>query len=237
MTDRRLMLVVDPIACAGHGVCAELLPEQIATDPWGYPLVSPDDIPTSRLDRAPTGRRPVSATGHPPGGASSVSQSVRARPSRQTIEPDERSGNRRPAGLNVRRGRPYRRRRLKVAGLLVLIVFLGWLGISLGGALTNPALGGSVGARFAEWARGHGGRVHRQLGGERVVQPSPAQGRRRTSRRGDPAPRVDSGHGGHGARPSTAATADRAPRQSRRCPARVSGRRPGAGSAGSRPST
>jgi len=86
-----------------------------------------------------------------------VSQTVRTRPSRQTIEPNERSGNLRPARLNVRRGRPYRRRRLKVAGLLVLIVFLGWLGISLGGALTNPALGGSVGARFAEWARGHGG--------------------------------------------------------------------------------
>ncbi|HEY5244472.1 MAG TPA: ferredoxin [Acidimicrobiales bacterium] len=52
MTKRRLMLVVDPIACAGHGICAELLPEQIATDPWGYPLVSPDEIPTGRLDRA-----------------------------------------------------------------------------------------------------------------------------------------------------------------------------------------
>ena len=32
-----------------------------------------------------------------------------------------------------------------------------WLGISLGGALTNSALGSSLGARFAEWARAHGG--------------------------------------------------------------------------------
>jgi hypothetical protein len=32
-----------------------------------------------------------------------------------------------------------------------------WLGISLGGALTNPALGNSLGARFAEWARQNGG--------------------------------------------------------------------------------
>ena len=35
-------------------------------------------------------------------------------------------------------------------------VFL-WLAISLGGALTNPALGSSMGARAAEWFRGHGG--------------------------------------------------------------------------------
>ncbi len=32
-----------------------------------------------------------------------------------------------------------------------------WLALSLGGALMNPALGSSVGARFAEWARTHGG--------------------------------------------------------------------------------
>ena len=32
-----------------------------------------------------------------------------------------------------------------------------WLAISLGGALTNPALGSSVGARAAEWFREHGG--------------------------------------------------------------------------------
>jgi ferredoxin len=34
-------LRVDPIACAGHGMCAELLPEIIALDPWGYPILSP----------------------------------------------------------------------------------------------------------------------------------------------------------------------------------------------------
>ncbi len=52
MTEPRLMFVVDPTTCAGHGVCAELLPEQIATDPWGYPMISPDEIPAGRLDRA-----------------------------------------------------------------------------------------------------------------------------------------------------------------------------------------
>lgn len=33
-------LRVNPIACTGHGVCAELLPELIRLDPWGYPLVA-----------------------------------------------------------------------------------------------------------------------------------------------------------------------------------------------------
>jgi hypothetical protein len=40
---------------------------------------------------------------------------------------------------------------------LALVVFLIWLTISLGGALTNPSLGSSVSGRFAEWVRDHGG--------------------------------------------------------------------------------
>ena len=39
-------LRVNPIACAGHGMCAELLPEIIELDPWGYPiLASPECAP------------------------------------------------------------------------------------------------------------------------------------------------------------------------------------------------
>ena len=34
---------VDPITCDGHGVCAELFPERITLDDWGYPIV--DDTP------------------------------------------------------------------------------------------------------------------------------------------------------------------------------------------------
>jgi ferredoxin len=34
---------VDPITCDGHGLCAELLPERISLDDWGYPIV--DDTP------------------------------------------------------------------------------------------------------------------------------------------------------------------------------------------------
>ncbi len=32
-------LRVDPVACDGYGFCAELLPECITLDEWGYPLV------------------------------------------------------------------------------------------------------------------------------------------------------------------------------------------------------
>ncbi|HWE65802.1 MAG TPA: phosphodiester glycosidase family protein [Acidimicrobiales bacterium] len=39
----------------------------------------------------------------------------------------------------------------------VLSVVIIWTALTLGGALTNPALGSSFSARFAEWARGHGG--------------------------------------------------------------------------------
>lgn len=36
---------VNPIACEAHGMCAELLPERIALDEWGYPIV--DERPLS----------------------------------------------------------------------------------------------------------------------------------------------------------------------------------------------
>jgi ferredoxin len=32
-------LRVDPIACRAHGLCAELLPELVALDEWGYPIL------------------------------------------------------------------------------------------------------------------------------------------------------------------------------------------------------
>jgi ferredoxin len=30
---------VNPIACEAHGMCAELLPERITLDDWGYPVI------------------------------------------------------------------------------------------------------------------------------------------------------------------------------------------------------
>lgn len=38
-------LVVDWIKCDAHGLCAELLPEMIELDDWGYPIVSRDAVP------------------------------------------------------------------------------------------------------------------------------------------------------------------------------------------------
>jgi ferredoxin len=43
--DERVRLRVNPIACTGHGVCAELLPELIRLDPWGYPLIADGMVP------------------------------------------------------------------------------------------------------------------------------------------------------------------------------------------------
>lgn len=45
-------LQVDPIACTGHGLCAELLPELIALDQWGYPLLKDEPVPESLARRA-----------------------------------------------------------------------------------------------------------------------------------------------------------------------------------------
>jgi ferredoxin len=35
---------VNPIACDGSGLCAELLPERIRLDDWGYPIVDPEPL-------------------------------------------------------------------------------------------------------------------------------------------------------------------------------------------------
>ena len=61
----------------------------------------------------------------------------------------------RPTRSRFRRTRL--RRRIVGVVLLAFMVFMIWLTFSLGGALLNPALGSSFGARFAEWARSNGG--------------------------------------------------------------------------------
>lgn len=38
----RLRLRVDPVACDGFGHCAEMMPEHISLDEWGYPVLSGD---------------------------------------------------------------------------------------------------------------------------------------------------------------------------------------------------
>jgi ferredoxin len=43
---------VNPIACEGHGLCAELFPERIELDEWGYPIVDSTPIPRSLENHA-----------------------------------------------------------------------------------------------------------------------------------------------------------------------------------------
>ena len=41
---REKVLRLDPIACDGHGICAELFPERISLDDWGFPIVDATPI-------------------------------------------------------------------------------------------------------------------------------------------------------------------------------------------------
>jgi len=52
MSQWRLELVLDPVACDGRGVCAEMLPEQIELDPWGFPLIDGADITPALYEHA-----------------------------------------------------------------------------------------------------------------------------------------------------------------------------------------
>jgi ferredoxin len=49
----KMRLRVNPINCVAHGLCAELLPERVTLDDWGYPIVdgtplSPDLVAHAR---------------------------------------------------------------------------------------------------------------------------------------------------------------------------------------------
>jgi len=69
---------VNPIECTGHGVCAELLPELISLDEWGYPLIDPRPVPPA-LDR--DARRAVAAC---PALALKLTRSEKAQPVRNS---------------------------------------------------------------------------------------------------------------------------------------------------------
>lgn len=45
-------LRVDWVACDGHGLCADLLPELVDLDEWGYPLLRSADVPDALLPKA-----------------------------------------------------------------------------------------------------------------------------------------------------------------------------------------
>ena len=43
---------VNPIACQAHGMCAELLPERIALDEWGYPILDGQPLRGAEVEHA-----------------------------------------------------------------------------------------------------------------------------------------------------------------------------------------
>jgi ferredoxin len=45
-------LRVNPIACEAHGMCAELLPERITLDEWGYPMINGEPLGHGQLENA-----------------------------------------------------------------------------------------------------------------------------------------------------------------------------------------
>ena len=43
---------IDRTRCDGHAQCAELLPELIRLDDWGYPIIEPGAVPAHLLSHA-----------------------------------------------------------------------------------------------------------------------------------------------------------------------------------------
>ncbi len=43
---------VDPVACEAYGYCAELLPELVSLDEWGYPVVHGAPVPPHLVELA-----------------------------------------------------------------------------------------------------------------------------------------------------------------------------------------
>jgi ferredoxin len=44
-------LELDPVRCAGHGLCALLLEERVSLDEWGYPRVDGSPVDDRRTTR------------------------------------------------------------------------------------------------------------------------------------------------------------------------------------------
>ena len=54
---------VNPITCDAHGLCAEMLPELIRLDDWGYPILDESEVPPDLLGVAAAGSRRVPDAG------------------------------------------------------------------------------------------------------------------------------------------------------------------------------
>ena len=52
MTAAGARLRADPIACDGRGLCAEVLPELITLDDWGFPIITDEEVPPGLMAAA-----------------------------------------------------------------------------------------------------------------------------------------------------------------------------------------
>jgi ferredoxin len=50
MSDARIR--VNPIDCKAHGLCAEILPELVELDEWGYPILAGEGVPSDLVAHA-----------------------------------------------------------------------------------------------------------------------------------------------------------------------------------------
>jgi ferredoxin len=92
-----LQIRVDPIACEAHGLCAELLPERITLDEWGYPIIDgrPVDGDLAELARQAVDACPTLALHLL--GASDAAPRAPARSGPRRLEPRApEAGERRP---------------------------------------------------------------------------------------------------------------------------------------------
>ena len=48
----KAFLRVNPIKCEAEGICAELFPERIQLDDWGYPIIEEGDISDELMEHA-----------------------------------------------------------------------------------------------------------------------------------------------------------------------------------------
>jgi ferredoxin len=52
-------MAIDRMRCDSHGLCAELLPELIRLDDWGYPIIDPGPIPEELVPTPGARSRPA----------------------------------------------------------------------------------------------------------------------------------------------------------------------------------
>jgi len=47
-----MRIALNPIQCEAHGLCAELLPERVTLDEWGYPILDRSLLPHELVEHA-----------------------------------------------------------------------------------------------------------------------------------------------------------------------------------------